>query len=90
MFNPWPFLGFVSCASPEKLNPVFNPIFCKEKDHLVELITRDALLFRFPPKLIFQGIAVGHVVINIRPHHECRVASCGKHYFSQLLWKQTD
>ena len=63
IFQPWTFLGFVRCARHQKLNPVFDPVLCKDEDDLVELWTRDAVMLRLLPKLILQLVAVGHVMI---------------------------
>lgn len=66
----WPFLRLIRCSGLQKLDPVFDSVFRKNKDDLIELGARDALLLRLLPKLALQRFAIGHVVIQVRPHHE--------------------
>jgi hypothetical protein len=74
MLDPWAFDIFVRASSEEKLDPVFETVSGKGKDHLVKLLGRYALLLRSRPKGRFQLVAVCMVVINVGPDHERYIA----------------
>jgi len=50
MFNARTFLFFVRCTFVEVLNPVFQSVFCKDENDIVEIFSGNTLLLSFFPK----------------------------------------
>lgn len=75
IFSPRSLLRFICRPCQQELNPVLKSIFGKHEDHLLEVFFFNAALLRDSPKLVFQLVAVLHVVIKISPYHQRRVAT---------------
>ena len=75
MLLPWAFLGFIGGSSQQELDPVFEPVFGEHKHDLLKLLARNPGAFRGLPEDLPQVIPSLHVMVQIGPHHQSRVAA---------------
>lgn len=76
MFDSLTLFGLVRLSCQQKLDPVLQTILGKDKHDAIKLFFGYALSLRFIPKLILERVAVGAVVVAVRPHHQrCITAS---------------
>lgn len=72
---PWPLPRFVGRSCKQELYPVLKAILGEYEIHLVKLVRCNAMLLGGFPESGLQLFPVIHVMVQIRPHHQRRIAT---------------